>query len=339
MNRVIARLGAALVRGAVVLGALVGAADAGGALPPRGSDAPPIRLKDLDGTLVSTKDLSSRTLVLVFGEFGHDGVKQACSDVMDVLADARVEPGSVVPIMIVAQDTEPTRLKEEAAQGRFPAIVLQDPKRDAFGAYRVLVVPTVVVVDGHAKVTYAMPGFVPRFKEILAEAVLVAAGKHAVEKLDQLVDAGAAPHASPEATRAARLVKLGGELARHGLFEMAEARYAEAIALAPDSVEAKLGLGELMLKQSRLGDAEPFFKSILTNHPDSLEAILGLAAVRVERGDEELALAEGSVRGVIEKSPSNARAHYLLGRIREKGGDAAGASCEYRKAAELLLAR
>lgn len=326
-------------RWGAVLSAWAGVWCAEAALPPRGSDAPAIRLKDLDGAQVSTKDLSSRTVVLVFGEFGHDGVRQACSEVMDVLADVRVEPGSVVPIMVVAQDTEPARLKDEAAQGRYPAIILQDPKRDAFGAYRVLVVPTVVVIDRNAKVTYAMPGFLPRFKEILAESVLVAAGKSTPEKLDRLVEGGAGPQPSAESIRSSRLVKLGSELARHGLYEMAESRYSEAMALTPDSVEAKLGLGELMLKQERLTDAEPIFRSVLTNHPDSLDAILGLAAVRLEKGGEELGPAEKSVNEVVEKSPSNPRARYLLGRLREKQGDAEGASREYRKAAEILLAR
>jgi tetratricopeptide (TPR) repeat protein len=259
--------------------------------------------------------------------------------VLDVIAEARVEQGSVIPILVVAQDAEPGALKEEAARGRFPAIVLHDPKREAFGDYRVVVVPSVVVVDGHGKVTYAMPGILPRLREVLGAAILVAAGKEPADRIDRVVEGEAPPPASPEAVRAGRLANLGRELARHGLYEMAEARYSEAMALAPENVEARQGLGELMLKQNRPADAEPIFRSILAKHPDSAEAKLGLATARLERPGDDVADAETLVRDVMDKNSSDAKAHYLMGRIRERQSNASAAVVEYRRAAEILLQR
>lgn len=310
------------------------------ALPPDGSKATPIQLKDLDGAMIRSADLAPRSLVLIFGELDNDSTRQACVETLDTLADPRVEQGALVPILIVAKDEEPAKLKEEAARGRFPALILHDPKRDAFGAYHVLVVPSVIVVNPKGTIVHAMPGFVSNFKPILTAAAQVATGKEPASKLAEALDPTASNVAqSPETVRAERLVRLARELTKHELYEMAEARYAEAIALAPALVDAKLGLANLLLRQNRANDAEPLFKSLLTTHPDLAEAQLGLSLVQIDRGGDELAVAEKSVKSVLEKDASNPRAHYLLGRIREKTGDIPGAAGEYRKAAEAALDR
>jgi tetratricopeptide (TPR) repeat protein len=306
--------------------------------PAPGADAPAIVLRDLGGVEVSTAKLAPKPLVLIFGELGHDGVRQACADVLDVLEDPKLAGCLAVPILIVAKDAPLSQLKDEAARGRFPAIVLNDPKRDAFGAYRVLVLPTVVVVDGKGKVVHSMPGFLQRFKDILAESVLVASGKETQAQLDQLLDPKA-PTVSHEAVRADRLVHLGAELTRHGLYELAESRYTEANALVPGHVGAKLGLGDLMLRQERLPDAEALYRSVLASNAESIDAQLGIAAVQVRRGGDDLDKAKTALDAILEKDPKQARATYLLGQVQELKGNAAGALAHYKKAAELLLDR
>ena len=308
------------------------------AAPAPGTDAPPIVLKDLSGAEVSTAKLAPRPLVLIFGELGHEGVRQACADVADVLEDPRLAGSLAVPILVIAQDAPVSQLKEQATKGRFPAIVLHDPKRDAFGAYKVLVLPTVVVVDGKGKVVHAMPGLFQRFKDILTESILVAAGKETQGQLDQVLDPKSST-VSHEALRADRLVHLGAELTRHGLYELAEARYTEANSLVPGHVGAKLGLADLMVRQDRLNDAEALFRSVLSTNAESMEAQLGVAAVQIKRGGEDLNKAKAALDAIVEKDPKQARATYLLGQIQELRGDAAGALASYKKAAELLLDR
>jgi thioredoxin-like negative regulator of GroEL len=244
----------------------------------------------------------------------------------------------VLPVLIVSQDSPTNQLKELAAQSRVPAIILHDPKREAFGAFHVLVMPTIVIVDPTGKVVHSMPGFIPRFKEVLTQAVLVASGKAIGGELDQVADPKAAA-TSPESIRADRLVTVGLDLTRHGLFNMAEARFTEATKLSPGHTGATLGLGELMLRQDRLADAEPLFRSVLTARPASLDAVLGIAAVQVKRGGDDLAKAEASLNAVIEKDPGHARARFLLGQVFERRGDASRAMNEYKQAAEIALDR
>lgn len=317
--------------------ACIAAAGTAAASPPRGSAAPPISLKDLDGQVVLTEKLAPRALVLVFGEMSHPGTREACADVMEVMSDPKFAGGVAVPILVVAQAAPPSQLKEEAAKGRYPPVVLQDSKREAFGAYHVLVIPTIVVVDGKGKVVYSMPAYLKKSKSLLTEAILTATGKESQEQFDQAVDPKA-PSETHETVRADRLVNLGEELARHGLFEMAVARFTEATALVPGHVGATLGLGNLMLRQERLAEAEPLFRSVLATHPDSAEASLGIASVQIRRGDD-IDTAQATVQGIIDRDPKQSRARYLMGLIQERRGDTAAAAAQFKRAAELLMDR
>ena len=309
------------------------------ASPPDGSDAPPITLPDMTGAPVNTSALAPRSLVLIFGELDHDGARQACIDVLDVLTDPRLAEAPALPVFIVAQDAPDAELRDQAAKGRFPAVILHDRKREAFGAYRVLVVPTVVVVNGKGKVVHAMPGFLPRFKEILTDSLLCAAGKETPEQLARTIDAGKSQAPPSESVRADRLVHLGTELTRHSLYEMAEARFTEAIALCPGHAGAKLGLGDLMLRQGRLADAEPLYRSVLAADPGSLDAAMGIAAVQIRAGGDGVSKAEASLRSILEKSPTLPRAHFLLGQVYEIRGEWSKAAAEFRTSTELLLDR
>lgn len=306
--------------------------------PPRGSEAPAIALKDLDGKPLTTKDFGDRPYVLIFGEFSHEGAKKACADVLDVLADPRVGRDAATAVLVIAEDAPESKLKEEAATGRFPALVLRDSKRETFSAYHVLVIPTIVVVDAKGKVVYATPGFVQRFKELLGEAILVATGREASEQFEKSLDPKN-PAPSAEETRAARLVHLGDELVRHGMLDTAEARYGEALTLEPKSTPARLGLGGLMLRQDRATDAEPFFRSVLSDEPQNVDAILGLAMVDIKKGGDHVNDGEAAAKRALERTPNSAKAHYVLGRAHEARGDAGKAAEEYRKAAELLMDR
>ncbi len=325
-----------LVR-AIVAVVAFGAAHLAAALPPRGSDAPPIALTALDGKAVSSADFANRPMVLLFGELNHDGVKRASADLLAVLAESKVAAEKPVAMLIIAQEAPPEKLKEEAAAGAFPSIILQDTKRDAFAAYHIMIVPSVVVIDTKGKVVHAMPGFLPRFREIIAEAILVAAGKKTEADLDRVLDPTKATAEAPS-ERVVRLVNLGRQLTQHGLYEMAQARFTEALAAEPGNVAAQLGLAELLMKQDRLADAEPLYREMLTRHPDSNDAALGMAALQIRRATgDDIAKAEATLKEQLSKDMKVARTHYLMGQIYEKRGELPQAVASYRRAAELAM--
>jgi tetratricopeptide (TPR) repeat protein len=327
-------------RCAAIAAALALAAPPAGALPPRGADAPEVTAAGVDGQPVSTERFADQPLVLIFGEFDHEPTMQACAEVMDVLGEDRLRrpPGeAVVPILVVARQSAPAALGEHAAATRVPALVLHDPRREAFGAYRVLVIPSVVVVSGDRKVIYAAPGFLPRLRGLLRESLLVATGQQAPEQLDRALAAGDEGANGHESSRADRLIHLGEQLARHGMDEMAEARYREALALRRDSAPARVALGRLLLRQGEVEAAEEQFREALRVDAASVEGALGLVRAQLARGSAELEAAERSVRAVLERAPGSAEARYLLGIVLEEQGKVAEAAAAYRAALEQLI--
>lgn len=329
-----------ILRLSVIAAVLLGAAVAPGpSVPPRGSIAPPISLEALDGTQVQTAGLAGRTVVLVFGDLLHEGARRTAAEVLDVLEDDRLAHQEIVPIFLTAQAGSTDSLRSQAASGRFPAIVLQDAERAAFGSYEIVVIPSVVVVNGGGTVVYAAAGFLPRFRELLTEALLVSTGQAPEAEFERLLGAARAPEPDENTLRAERLVHLAEQLAAHDLNEMAEARCREALALAPDYLPARMALGEMLRRRGRLDEAEAHFRGLASGDETLVDARLGLARVLIDRGSDALDEAESLVRRVLGSDVRSPRAHFLLGLILESRGDCAGAASSFRKSAELLLER
>ena len=119
----------------------------------------------------------------------------------------------------------------------------------------------------------------------------------------------------------------------------AEGRFGEALTIEPKNTAARLGLGNLMLRQDRTADAEPFFRSVLADEALNVDALLGLAIVDIKKGGDHVGAGEAAARKALERTPNSPRAHYVLGRAHEARGDAGKAAEEYRKATELLFDR
>jgi tetratricopeptide (TPR) repeat protein len=307
--------------------------------PRSGSLAEPLGLSDLSGVPVDAEQLSGRTRVLMFGEIYHRGTREACVQIEQVLGDLRLAGEQITPVLIIAQDVGLEDLRRQAEALPFVGLVLHDPRRQAFGDYRIMVMPTVVVVDGSDRVVHSLPGMTARFSDILTDALLVATGRLSREQFQLTLQPEAAVEVSEAEARANRIAQLAEQLARRGLDEMAQEKYAEALALWPGHVQARLGLGHLFIKHRRIADAERQFRALLEADQAHTDAALGLAFVQALRGGEELVEAERVVREVLAREASQARAHYLLGLILEKRDRPDHAAESYRRAAEILLQR
>jgi len=321
---------------------LIAAVCIGGAsssAPPRGSTAPALQVADLDGNPFDPSCVSGRPCILIFGELYHKQTREAVAEVEKVLDDPRLAGETILPILIVAQKLSRLELKTQAESLGMAGVILHDPDRRAFADYRVSVMPTVVVVGRDQTVIHSLPGLTPRFADILTDALLVGLGRLSAERFDESLHPGDGNNLSEEQVRANRLTQLARQLARRGLDEMADEKYAEALHLWPHSIEARLGLGRLNLKRGRIAEAESQFRAVLAAAPDLVEANLGVAYVQTLRGGDELAQAERLVRDVLDRDATQPRAHYLLGLICEQRDRTAEAAASFKRAAELLLER
>jgi hypothetical protein len=305
----------------------------------RGDAAPPLVMEAVDGRRVDTSELDGRTVLLLFGEAAHEKTRLACHEITTALDSPRLDNEPITWILILSKSSRPEDLAPDITGSRTPPIVVHDTERTAFGAYRARVAPTAVVVDGEGRVVHAMAGYTYRFGDIVYDALQLSVGRLSPDRFEQTLHPDRQMSAHDQRHRAERLTRFAHPLSRRGLDDMAKAKYVESIRLVEDYAPARLGLGDLLIRQGRREEAQVQFRAVLAVAPESPEATLGLAHVFVLSGETKLDEATQVTRDLIEHHPTWPRPHYLMGLIHERRGEAAAAAASYRKAAELLLQR
>ncbi len=305
----------------------------------RGDEAPPIVLPTADGGELETARLRDRTLVLLFAEASHGRTRLACRQITVALGTPPLSDEPVEWIVILARGGRAeAMIKDIGTPGR-PPIIAHDVERIAFGAYEVKVVPTVVVVDRDGKVVHAMAGYSDRFGDVVFDAMLFATGNMSLHRFEETLDPATISSADERRSRAQRSVQFAHQLVRRDLLPMAESRYLEALELDPDSLPARMGLGDLLLRQQRYAEAEGRFREVLAVAPDSHEGRLGLALVYALGEPPRTVEAWKMAEILLRQRPRWARAQYLAGVVHEQRGESDEATACYRRAAELLLRR
>jgi len=321
--------------------ALLAAAARGG--PPvadleHGAVAPPIRATTIEDERIDTAARDGPVLIVLFGATGQAKTDQACRLVAAALEPiaARREPHRW--LLVLSRSSAPADL--EPVLGELPCrpSVVHDESREIFGAFRTVVVPTAVVIDREGRVVHRQAAMSNRFGDIIADALAVALGHMSYERFEQSLHAPADDaQDAASAQRADRLVQFGRRLAEEGRDALAEEKFRQAIDLDPAAPAPRLALGEFLLDRSRLDEAGAWFRSVPEGRRESIDARLGLARVCAAQSPPDLEEAEQLVRAVLEGMPDLARAHYAMGLIHERRGDAIAAAASYRRAAELLM--
>ncbi len=103
---------------------------------------------------------------------------------------------------------------------------------------------------------------------------------------------------------------------------------------APLQAELLVLRGEAYLRLGRLPDAEQTFETASRLAPESVEARLGLADIALRRGD--FSAAEAHVVQAIEQAPEMAEVWYLAGAIKHAQRDHPAAIDRYSQAIELV---
>jgi len=304
----------------------------------RGDRPPDLTLETLAGEPVTLNDQRGRPVIIVFGELYHERTLAACGDIARVLESDALATRSISVLLVVAQDAPTPALTKQARDPRLPSTILHDVRREAYGDYRVAVMPSVVIIDGEGRVVHALAGYTARLKDIVNDALLVATGASSYEEFERGLRPAPAP-IDEARVRAARVTSLARQLSRRGLNDLAVEKYREALDIASDYAPARLGLATAMLDTGRLADAEREFRGVIVADSSSVEASLGLAYVLTLRGGAELKEARAIVRHLLKNDPREPRAHYVLGLVQQQAGEIDDAIVSFRKSAELLMSR
>lgn len=309
------------------------------ATQPEQQRAEPLVFQDLDGREVRLDGERDRTAILIFGELYHKKTLQTCKEMLLIQADPRFARKPPELILVVSQDLPEAELKAKASSGPFPKVIIQDTKRRAFGAFRIVVLPTVAVLGRDGSVVHSMPGFSSRLTDITMAAVLRSENRLSSKEFQDALHPVPEPETSDKQRRATRLTRLADQLQQKNMDDLAQQRYEDALDLVPSYLDAQIGLGNLFLYRHQLSEAEKQFASALETKPDSTPAALGMAFVQALRGGDQAAKAQNTAHDVLTAEPKNPQAHYLLGLLAEQANEYKEAALRYKMAAELLMGR
>jgi len=299
-----------------------------------GDPIPARELTTIDDTQIKTIGSQAKARVFFFAQSNHEPTAKACRSIQDALNNPLLEDERIDWIVILSKHSDPEQARACSMAGKvLPEIVL-DTDRALFGAFHIIVVPSVVIVDANDRVVYAVSGMTPRFGDLVGDAILLAAGKIEKADFEQILQPDA-ERSTSERVRAARIVKLAQKAAGQGMYDLAYAQYINAIKVDPSFIEAHLAIGYLLRKQMKLDKAEETFQGVLETDPDSLDARLGIAWVLLLREGEDIDRAESIVNKAIAEHPDSPLAHYIQGLIYEKESDPERAATCFKRAVKL----
>lgn len=309
-------------------------------VPPQPDEARPgplegIVLKDPEGGAVRLSDLTGQPLILLFGEVDQRRTRQACKDLASLLKAPEMQGSNALAVLITTRIG--TSDNENAPDLHLPERRLLDPDRDAFGAFHVIVMPTIVVLDKDGRKVHAMPGFLPRMPETVLAAVRFARGEITREAFDEVLKPHAQVRQTDDQKHAARLVQMAERLRNRGMLDAAVDQFNEAIALDPRGVGALIGLGHVWAEKGEPDKALEQYRAALKIEPGSLDARLGIAFVLLERGGDEADESYRMASAMAESSPDDPRVHFLLGTIHDRFNRCEEACASFRRSAELML--
>jgi tetratricopeptide (TPR) repeat protein len=111
---------------------------------------------------------------------------------------------------------------------------------------------------------------------------------------------------------AADFIRLGEAERALGQFQQANADFRQANSLAPDSVAANIGWGELFLEKYNRSDAAKSFQAALMADPDNVQAKTGMASLMT---DTNPPAARQAIEETLKLNPSYVPAHVLLAQV------------------------
>jgi Flp pilus assembly protein TadD len=141
------------------------------------------------------------------------------------------------------------------------------------------------------------------------------------------------PTTNPEQGLERAWVSLGHVLEGSKPAEAVQA-FTEAAKLQPKDPEPHLSAGAILEKQNDVAGAEREYKAALAVAPASADALVGLANVYMR--SKRLGAAEGALRQYLAAEPKNGAAHVQLGRLLEAEGKHEQAATELQQGLQLV---
>jgi alkyl hydroperoxide reductase subunit AhpC len=248
--------------------------------------APDFQLPTSDGKTFRLSEHNGWVRVLFFVRENGQFVPRVLGMVENVVASSPDYERNSVLVCVVATGADRSQEEELRKQVRLKWVMAEDGNREVHRLYKVVAVPTVVLVDKQGFVAKRLAGYTLAFGAEFREALRQALGLPALKY-------------SSEATTATRrsllYESIGNLMVRRQLWSDALQNYQNALEINPEMHAARLGTGFCLLRlgRSKEGMQEPH--RLLEIDALSTRALVGVAWAKVLEGNAAQA------RGDLEK--------------------------------------
>ena len=293
-----------------------------------GDPLPSAKVFDVStGKYVDIKDLAGRNVavVLFWGADSPYKRKHSLEVLKELVPLSSQMKIGVYPVNVQrdAEDVVRSLLKEAGYAGP----VLIDRDRDAYRAFGVFVMPSVVI----AKEGKVFKGF--GYTHNLAEVIKVYCEVALGLKTEKQAEAELHPEQkemSPEEKEALRFYRLGLSMLEKGMVSRAESAFRKALGAKADYADARVGLAVALLLEGKLDQLGKELALLEEKIPDDFRVKILKARYLLEKGDVDEAYALAST--LIFAKPGCPDVYVLLGDVHYKKGDWEKAASYYRKA-------
>jgi len=286
--------------------------------------APDFQLTTADGKPFRLSQSQGALRVLFF--IRNDGrfVAEALAMLEKILHSSPVYEKAAFLICILGSDIDKAHYEALRKQFALNWCFVKDADGAVHRLYKVIAVPTVVLVDGEGRAFRRYAGYSNAFgKEFRTD----------LRKVLELPELQTYADITTATRRASRLSSLGDVMVRRGIWPAALRNFESALALDPRMTSARLGAGFVHLRTGQPAEGAKYFQEVLKEDAKSSGALVGMAWTKALQGKAAEAKADlEKLRPAASETPEY---HEAWAALFEAAGDAEAARKE-RQAADKL---
>jgi tetratricopeptide (TPR) repeat protein len=298
---------------------------------------PLFSVTDGEGKEFAYQPGQGRALMVVFLSPGHANSKRALEELGVVIGQLKENSQALDVVVAMRESTgvpaSVAAWKQNGFAGR--VVVTGDDKRQLWGQFGCIAVPTVVICDMADKILWFEAGHGYAFQPVIRARLNQALGIAQAIKPESAGKVQTAANDNVDA-RVKRLIHTAHLLSRKGRHDSALAELKKAGELAPQSVPVLLGLGQ-MYCESMQGQQALDVLGALSKVSASEQAKVYLLTGWAQRLLNQFDLAEASLKKATQLAPKEARAYFELGRVYQAKEQTELAASTYYRALSIVF--
>ena len=301
-----------------------------------GDPLPTVILTDSNSSQPLTLDqANNQNTVIVFWGADNASKKKRVIKTMKVLAELQdlLREKKITLLVVNAGNDSPDITNEIMSAANLSLPLYFDPGLKAYGEFGIFVMPSILLVDQHGKISAGL-AYSRDLKKRLKGELEIMLGEKNRDQFEQELRPKMSEK-SKEEKSANRHLLLGQTMIKRGQTETAIKEFNKAIELAPDMTTAYIQIGCLYIDIDKIDLAKEALTKGLETDPDSVQGQICLARIKGKEGGRDDAIDD--LQFLLLRNSRNSNLHYVLATLLVEQGKLEEAVKEYDSAYSLLL--